>query len=138
MNDAYKKYKKTEVESASKEKVLLLLYEAAMKFIKKAILAAEAKDIAERGYNIGRAFDIVNELSNSLNHDVGGEVTKNLERLYMFVTDQFVQANISGNPKPLKDALKVIEILYQGWVQAIEKVKKDNKGNKDEKEPRSA
>ena len=45
----------------------------------------------------------------------------------MFITDQFVQANISGNSKHLKDALKVLETLYDGWSQAVEKLKKEGK-----------
>lgn len=127
MNDAYKKYKASSVQTASKEKILLMLYEAAIKFVKKAIVACEEKNISERGYNIGRAFDIVNELNNSLNHNVGADLSKNLEQLYMFITDQLVQANISGKAKPLQDALRILEILNQGWVQAIEQLKKDNK-----------
>jgi flagellar protein FliS len=126
-SNPYKKYKETSVLSASKEKVLLMLYEAAIKFIKKAIQACERKDIAERGINIGKAFDIVMELNNSLNHDMAPELTKNLEQLYMFVSEQLTQANIKGNPKPLVDSLKVLETLYSGWQQAIEKLKKEGK-----------
>jgi flagellar protein FliS len=127
MNEAYKKYKANSVQTASREKILLMLYEAAIKFTKKAIAACEEKNISERGYNIGRAFDIVNELNNSLNHNVSQDLCKNLEQLYMFITDQFVQANITGNPKHLRDALKVLETLSDGWNQAIEKLKKEGK-----------
>jgi flagellar secretion chaperone FliS len=127
MSDAYKKYKANSVQTASREKILLMLFEAAIKFTKLAIKACEEKNISDRGYNIGRAFDIVNELNNSLNHNIGGDLTKNLEGLYMFVTDQFVQANISGNAKHLNDALKILEILNNGWIQAVEKLKKEGK-----------
>lgn len=127
MNNAYKKYKTNSVQTASREKILLMLYEAAIKFTKKAIIACDEKNISERGYNIGRAFDIVNELNNSLNHNISQELCKNLEQLYMFITDQFVQANISGNSKHLKDALKILETLNEGWMQAVEKLKKEGK-----------
>jgi flagellar protein FliS len=130
MNDAYKKYKANAVQTASKEKLLLMLYEAAIKFTKLAIKACEEKNISERGYNIGRAFDIVNELNSSLNHNIGGDLTRQLESLYMFITDQFVQANISGKAKPLQDALRILEVLNDGWVQAVEKIKKEGKGVK--------
>lgn len=130
MNDAYKKYKSNSVQTASREKILLMLYEAAIKFVKKAIIACEANNISDRGYNIGRAFDIVNELNNSLNHNIGGELAKNLEQLYMFVTDQLVQANISGKAKHLQDALKILEILNQGWTQAVEQLKREGKTGK--------
>jgi flagellar protein FliS len=75
--------------------------------------------------NIGRAFDIVNELNNTLNHEAGGEIASNLEQLYMFVTEQLTKANATGQKKPLEDGLKVMETLYSGWVEAIEKIKRE-------------
>ena len=129
-NNAFQKYKTTSVQSASREKLLLMLYEGAIRFTKQAIKAAEEKNIAERGYNIGRAFDIVMELNNTLDHKVGGELALHLEQLYMFLMEQFTKANISGSPEPLQASLKVLENLYDGWVQAVEKLKKDAEGKK--------
>jgi flagellar secretion chaperone FliS len=127
MNNAYKKYKESSVHSASREKLLLMLYEAAIKFTKKAIAACDAKDIAERGINIGKAFDIVIELNTTLNHKVAPEIAANLEQLYMFISDQFTKANVSGDKTHLEHALKILEVLYKGWSEAIEKLKKEGK-----------
>jgi len=123
-NNAFQKYKNTAITSASREKILLMLYEGSIKFVKRAIKACEDKNIAERGLNIGRACDIVMELNNTLDHKVGGELSANLEKLYVFITDQLTKANITGDPKYLQDALKILETLNEGWVQAIEKLKK--------------
>lgn len=123
--NAYQKYKTTSVQSASREKILLMLYEGAIKFTKLAIRAAEEKKIADRGINIGRAFDIVMELNNTLDHKVGGPIANQLEQLYMFMMEQYTKANISGNPEPLKANLKLLQTLYDGWVQAVEKIKKE-------------
>lgn len=125
MKNAYQKYKNTSIQSASREKLLLMLYEGAIRYTKQAIKAAEEKNIAERGMNIGRAFDIVMELNNTLDHKVGGEIALHLEQLYMFLMEQFTKANISGSPEPLRASLKILENLYEGWVQAIEKLKKE-------------
>lgn len=130
MKSAVQKYKQTSVQSASKEKILLMLYEGAIRFVKQAMIAIDKKDIADRGMNIGRAFDVVMELNNTLNHEVGGDIAKNLEQLYMFVTEQLTKANVSGQKKPLEDALKVLETLYSGWVEAIEKIKREENLNK--------
>lgn len=131
--NAYQKYKTTSVQSASREKILLMLYEGAIKFTKLAIKAAEEKKIADRGVNIGRAFDIVMELNNTLDHKVGGEIANQLEQLYMFMMEQYTKANISGNPEPLKANLKLLQTLYDGWVQAVEKIKKETDNNADKK-----
>ncbi|KHD89744.1 MAG: flagellar protein FliS [Bdellovibrio sp. ArHS] len=123
--NAYQKYKTTSVQSASREKILLMLYEGAIKFTKLAIKAIEEKKIADRGMNIGRAFDIIMELNNTLDHKVGGDVAVQLEQLYMFMMEQYTKANISGDVEPLKANLKLLNTLYDGWVQAVEKLKKE-------------
>lgn len=128
MTNPYKKYKQTSIQSASREKILLMLYEGAIRFTKLAIKACEEKKIADRGMNIGRAFDIVMELNNTLDHRIGGEISKNLEQLYMYIMDEYTKGNISGRAEHLKNALKVLETLYEGWVGAVEKVKKEAEG----------
>ena len=125
MKNVYQKYQNQAIQTASREKILLLLYEAAIKFTKKAITAAETKDIAGRGENIGRAYDIIMELNNTLDHKIGGEIAKNLEQLYMFITERLTQGNIKNDPQPLREALKIMETLYSGWVEAIQKLKKE-------------
>lgn len=131
--NAYQKYKTTSVQSASKEKILLMLYEGAIKFTKLAIKAIDEKKIADRGVNIGRAFDIIMELNNTLDHKVGGDVSIQLEQLYMFMMEQYTKSNISGDPEPLKSNLKLLETLYDGWVQAVEKIKRDAEGTTEKK-----
>lgn len=130
MKSAYDKYKQTSVQSASREKILLMLYEGAIRFVKQAMLAIDRKDIADRGMNIGRAFDIINELNNTLNHETGGEIALHLEQLYMFINEQLTKANATGQKKPLEDALKILETLYSGWVEAIERLKREENANK--------
>ena len=125
MSNPYQKYKQTSVQSASREKILLMLYEAAIKFTKLAVKASEEKRIADRGMNIGRAYDIIMELNNTLDHKVGGEVASNLEQLYMFIMEKYTRANITGDPEHLKSCIKILENLYQGWQGAIEKIKKE-------------
>jgi flagellar secretion chaperone FliS len=125
MSHPYQKYKTQSIQTASREKLLLMMYEGAIKFNKLAIKAAEEKKVAERCVNIGRAFDIVLELNNTLDHKVGGEIASRLEQLYMFITEQYTKANVSGDPEPLRATLKILENLYDGWKQAIEKLKKE-------------
>lgn len=125
MKNAYQKYKTTSVQSASREKLLLMMYEGAIRFVKRAIIACEQNNIADRGLNIGKAYDVILELNNTLDHKVGGDIAKNLEQLYMYITDQLTKANIKGDKKPLEEALKILETLYGGWQQAIEKLKKE-------------
>lgn len=130
MKNAHQKYKTNSVQTASREKILLMLYEGAIKFTKLAMKGLEEKKIADKGYYIGRAYDIVMELNNTLDHKVGGDISKNLESLYVFMMDQYTKANFKNEIAPLQENLKILENLYEGWQGAIEKIKKDSENQK--------
>lgn len=125
-------YKKTSVQTASKEQILLMLYQAAIKNCKQAIDAIEKKEIAKKGEAIGRLQDIVIELNNSLDFEVGGEVSQELSSLYDYILYSTTQANINIDKKPLEGSLEVLNTLYQGWMEAVKSLKKEghNETNK--------
>ena len=119
-------YKKTSIHTASKEQILLMLYQAAIKNCKKAIESIEAKQIGAKGEYIGKLQDIILELNNSLDHEVGGEVAKELASLYDDLMYASTQANIKIDAEPLKGCLNVLTTLYEGWVEAIKSLKATN------------
>lgn len=123
MSYGYGAYKKTAVSTASKEQILLMLYQAAIKNCKKAIEAIEEKKIAAKGEYIGKLQDIVIELNNSLDFEVGGEVAKELSSLYDYILFSSTQANIKIDAAPLEGCLNVLNTLYEGWSQAIKGLK---------------
>jgi flagellar protein FliS len=133
MKNAFQKYKTTAIQSASREKLLLLMYEGAIRFIKQALAATEARNIAERGMAIGRAYDVILELNNTLDHKAGGEIAKSLEQLYMFMTEQLTKANLTGDPTHLRNVLKVLETLFDGWQKAVESLKRQESEKAPEK-----
>lgn len=120
-------YKQTSVKTASKEQILLMLYQAAIKNCKKAIEAIEKKDIAEKGQYIGKLQDIIIELNSSLDFEVGGDVAKELSSLYDFMLHSSTQANIKIDKEPLNGVLEVLSTLYEGWQQAIKQLRAEQK-----------
>lgn len=120
-------YKKTSVQTASKEQILLMLYQAAIKNLKKAVLAIEEKNLAQKGEYIGKFQDIIIELQNSLDLEVGGDVAKELSSLYDFMMYSSTQANIKIDKAPLEGCLNVLTTLYEGWSEAIKSLKTDKK-----------
>ena len=120
-------YKKTSVQTASKEQILLMLYQAAIKNCKKAIDAIETKDVAKKGEFIGKLQDIVIELNNSLDFEVGGDIAKELSSLYDYILYSSTQANIKISVEPLQGCLNVLNTLYDGWASAIKTLKQQAK-----------
>ena len=123
-------YKKTSIHTASKEQILLMLYQTAIKSCKRAIEAIKNKELAVKGEQIGKLQDIVMELSNSLDHEVGGEIANELSSLYDYIIYASSQANINIDEKPLEGCLEVLVTLYDGWTEAIKSLKnKPAEGN---------
>lgn len=119
-------YKKTSIHTASKEQILLMLYQAAIKSCKKAIVAIEEKNIPAKGEHIGKLQDIVIELNNSLDFEVGGDIAKELSSLYDFILFSSTQANIKIDAEPLEGCLNVLNTLYEGWGEAIKTLRKES------------
>lgn len=121
-------YRQTAVTTASKEQVLIMLYEGAIKYLKKASECCQKKDIPGKATAVGKAHDIINELNNSLDFTIGGDVAKNLERLYSYMVDLLTQGNLNNDPEKFDQARKLLETLLEGWKGAIAQLKAE-KGN---------
>ncbi len=78
MNNPYSKYQRTQVTTASNEKILLMLYEGAIRFCRHAHKAMEEKNIAEKGKFISKATAILSELMATLDFKVGGQLAVDL------------------------------------------------------------
>jgi flagellar protein FliS len=126
MSYGYGAYKKTAVSTASKEQILLMLYQAAIKNCKKSIEAIQNKQIAAKGEYIGKLQDIVIELNNSLDFEIGGDIAKELSSLYDYILFASTQANIKIDAEPLEGCLRVLTTLYEGWNEAIRTMGKTN------------
>ena len=123
-------YKKMQVSTASPGQILIMLYEAAIQNVKKATQAIEQKNVADKGKYIGKAHDIINELNCSLNHEVGGDITKELEKLYNFMITQLIKANVENDIAPLTAIQKNLETLLDGWKGAVANMQKEMSAKK--------
>ncbi|OFZ37120.1 MAG: flagellar export chaperone FliS, partial [Bdellovibrionales bacterium GWC1_52_8] len=112
------------IMTASKGQILLMLYEAAIRNVKKASLAIEKNDMVTKGTSIGKAHDILNELVNTLDFEVGGNIAQELERLYSFMIETLIKANIENSKDKLANIQHLLETLLEGWRGAVMQVNK--------------
>lgn len=115
-------YKQTAVKTANRGQLLLMLYEGAIKNVKLASIAVDKRDLAAKGLYIGKAHDIINELTATLDFEIGGDIARNLERLYNFMVEQLVKANMENSKEPLVTCQKLLETLLEGWRGAVQQV----------------
>ncbi|NDD91495.1 flagellar export chaperone FliS [bacterium] len=122
-------YKQTSVRTANRGQILIMLYEAAIRNVKKASECIDRKDVPGKGSAIVKAHDIINELNNTLDFESGGDIAKNLERLYMYMGEQLVKANIENKKEPLQQVQKLLETLLEGWRVAVDQVNRGQTQN---------
>lgn len=124
MSYGAKTYKNTAIKTATPEQVLLMLYEGAIKAAKLAKAATEKQNIPEKCKQITKVHDIVMELNNSLDHSKSADVAAQLSNLYEFCTSQLLKANMNNDVPALDSVIKILTTLYEGWVAAVEEVRK--------------
>ena len=116
-------YQKTAIQTASKEELVLLLYNGAIKYTHQSIEFIDQKNWADASKNICRAQAIIVELLNSLNFEVGGDIAKNLEYLYSVMVDNLTVANFEHVTEPLKLNLQILEKLQIAWEGVLTQIK---------------
>ena len=119
MLKAAKAYLSTQVTTATQGDLLLLLYDTAIKHIKQAKDKMAESDYAAKGMLITKAIEIVSELHESLNKEKGGEVAKNLSKVYFLCNTRLLQANIEMNPARLDEVVGILSGLRQAFAQII-------------------
>ncbi|MFQ6035910.1 MAG: flagellar export chaperone FliS [Sedimentisphaerales bacterium] len=108
-------YQNAAVTTQSKGRLIVLLYDGAIKFMKLAIKELEVHNYEAKGRYIGRAQDIINELNAVLDMDAGGEIATNLRRLYCFMSNRLSEANAKRDPQMIREVITLMEELNQSW-----------------------
>jgi flagellar protein FliS len=125
MSNPYSQYQKTQVTTASREKVLLMLYEGAIRFTKHAHAAMKQGKIAEKGKYISKATAILSELMATLDFKAGGQLAIDLENLYVFMIDKLIEGNIKNDPECLAHVEQLLMTLYDAWKDVVENPRAD-------------
>jgi flagellar protein FliS len=113
--NAFKEYEKTDVSTADQRKLILMMYDGAIRSIQQAQLRLQNKDMMGKGLDIAKAQRIVSELQNALDLKRGGEIAVSLDTLYVFVNNQLSMANLKNSQEHLKNAVAVLKELREAW-----------------------
>lgn len=108
-------YQDNAVTTQSKGRLIVMLYEGAIKFLRLAIREIENNNYEAKGRYINKAIDIINELNVVLDMDAGGGIAGNLRKLYIFMINRLSQANIQCDPQQIRDVIKLMEELNKSW-----------------------
>ncbi|WP_032121993.1 flagellar export chaperone FliS [Clostridium amazonitimonense] len=117
-NNAYNAYKNNSVNFASKEQLLLMLLDGAVRFAKTGRQAIEEKNVMKAHENIIKTEDIFIELMATLDVEKGGAWAKNLMSVYEFINHKLIQANLKKDIAILDEVIPLIEEIRDTWNEA--------------------
>ena len=108
-------YEETSVTTQSKGRLVVMLYDGAVRFLRKAELALEDGDYQAKGMYINKAQDIILELNSVLDMQSGAEIASNLRKLYNFMRSHLNRANRECSPQMIREVIGLLNQLNQGW-----------------------
>ncbi len=122
-SNAARAYFSTKVNTTSQEELVVMLFEAAIKFLEQAKIKIEEKDYQEKGNAISKTLDIIAELDSSLNTERGGEVAENLHALYQFCQSRLLMANLKMDVQIIDEVIGMLKEVGSAFAEVIQSQK---------------
>jgi flagellar protein FliS len=115
-------YRKRAVEGASPVGLVVLLYGGAVTALMRAISAVEANNIEKRVHELNKVLAILAELQGTLDFEKGGAVAVQLEKYYIVLRAQVLEASIKNSKSILEDLVKNVSGVKEAWQQVEREV----------------
>ena len=119
-NNALNSYQKAQVSGEiSPKKLILMLYEGAIKRINLAKEGVKRDDPKQRGENIGKAIAIISELNASLDKDIKTDEIEFLRSLYVTMMHELAKVSVTNDVDTLDRANKYLMELKRIWETTV-------------------
>ena len=125
MNQYVKQYQQASIETASREQILIMLYDGAIQFLNKAKVAMSKNYIEGIHNNLMGAQNILNEFITSMDVEVAPQLAQNLISLYEYFIRRLVRANMKKEIEPIDEVLGYLKSLKATWEKAIALAQKE-------------
>lgn len=124
--NAHTAYQTVQVTTIDKGRLLLMMYEGAIKFLRQAKSGLDGNDITKFCRFLSKAQAIIAELMNTLDFEKGGTIARDLDRLYDFMLFYLTEANLYRDPKRIVKTIGLLDTIYSAYKEIIEGEKKSD------------
>jgi flagellar protein FliS len=113
---ALSSYTQTMVQTSTDSlSLVIMLYDGAIEFLHKAGVAMEKRQLPVKLKYIDKTLAVIEELNNSLDTNIGGELAANLRALYQYMLKEIVLANAQNDREKLREMIQLLETLRSGF-----------------------
>jgi len=117
LSNPYAQYRQNSVETATPTRMVVMLYDGAIRFLCQALPAMRARQYDQQSLNIGKAQAIIAHLRDTLDFQQGGAVAVHLSGLYVGLFDALTDANIHDRPERVERAIEALRELRMAWAE---------------------
>ena len=117
---AHKQYTNIHIATVDRGRLLLMLYDGCLKFLKLSKAGLEARDLPKFARFLSKGQAIISELMLTLDFEKGGEIAKDLDRLYDFMLFYLTEANLEKNPEKIQRVINLLETIASAYRDVIE------------------
>lgn len=122
---AHATYQTIQVTTTDRGRLLLMMYEGAIKFLKQSKAGLEANDIPKFCRFLSKGQAIIAELMNTLDFEKGGSIARDLDRLYDFMLFYLTEANLQRDSKKIAKVISLLDTIYSAYKTIIERGDKE-------------
>lgn len=113
-------YQQVHVESqlsgATPHRLVAMLFDGWMEAVAQGRGAMRSGNVLLKGQSLGRAVRIIEEgLRAGLDHDAGGQLARDLNDLYGYLTLRLTQANLRNDESALEECVRLMRPLQEAW-----------------------
>jgi len=119
MNSAARRYARSQSETASPERLMVLLFQAALKNMRSGAALLTSGRFTEGARALLRASDIVLELRATLCRPRAPELCDKLGDIYLFVLNRLNRAALSREVQSAREAERVFAPVAQAFENAV-------------------
>jgi flagellar protein FliS len=114
-------YEETSVNTASPTKLVVMLYEGAIRFLTRAASDIRNRDLVSKRKSVNQAMAIIQHLRLTLDTDKGQEIATELDRLYAYTLSRVLDGSSKLDASAIEEAIKVLADLLPAWEEVARK-----------------
>ena len=133
-NKCVKKYQHSNVNTADPKKIMIMLFDACLQFLQKAVIGIEQKNLAEKTTNINSAKQILREFMRTIDLENGNDTSKHLYLFYNKQINVLTKASINRDAAAVNQVIQDLTDIKNAFEQAIKIVNQDISRTEQEEE----
>lgn len=115
-----RQYQQAQFQTVDRGQLLLMMFDGGERFLSQAEQKLTGGDVPGFLQSLGRAQAVIAELLSTLDHQKGGEIARNLERLYRFMLDHLLEANLSKSSRHVMQVRRVLGIIGGAYREVLQ------------------